>query len=174
MLLFRQLAFNLGDTYSGIILPQAFAPATVLILKGSFDQIPVELEDEARVDGANRLPAPLVDRVASVTPDPCSGSDFVFISAWNNYFWPFIVTTDAGLMTLPVDLRTVKSADGRQYAQNLASAIPPRCRRWWFSSSSKGKSSRELPPLVSVDSSRVANSSGRRDSRGDPLKSSSL
>jgi multiple sugar transport system permease protein len=68
----------------------------VLVLKRSFGQIPVELEDEARVDGANRLPAALIDRVASVTPDPCSGSDFVFIGAWNNYLWPFNVTTDAG------------------------------------------------------------------------------
>jgi hypothetical protein len=54
--LFRQmLAFDLVDTYWGIILPQAFAPAMVLILKRCFDQIPVELEDAARVDGANRL-----------------------------------------------------------------------------------------------------------------------
>jgi multiple sugar transport system permease protein len=48
---------------------------------------------------------------------------FVFIGAWNNFLWPFIVTTDAGLMTLPVGLQTVKSAYGLQYAQNMASAI---------------------------------------------------
>jgi len=48
---------------------------------------------------------------------------FVFIGAWNNFLWPFIVTTDAHLMTLPVGLQTVKSAYGLQYAQNMASAI---------------------------------------------------
>lgn len=38
MPLFRQiLAFDPVDTYRGIILPQAFAPAMVLILKGFFD-----------------------------------------------------------------------------------------------------------------------------------------
>ena len=48
---------------------------------------------------------------------------FVFIGAWNNFLRPFIVTTDADLMTLPVGLQTVKSAYGLQYAQNMASAI---------------------------------------------------
>ena len=43
--------------------------------------------------------------------------------AWNNFLWPFIVTSDASLMTLPVGLQTVKSAYGLQYAQVMASAV---------------------------------------------------
>ena len=50
-------------------------------------------------------------------------SIFVFIGAWNNFLWPFIVTNDASLLTLPVGLQTIKSAYGIQYAQNMAAAI---------------------------------------------------
>jgi multiple sugar transport system permease protein len=115
--LFRQmLAFDLVDTYWGIILPQAFAPAMVLILKRFFDQIPVELEDAARVDGANRLRVFWSIVLPLSRPILAAVAIFVFL-------WPFIVTTDADLMTLPVGLQTVKSAYGLQYAQNMASAI---------------------------------------------------
>lgn len=48
---------------------------------------------------------------------------FVFIGAWNNFMWPFIVTNDPDLMTLPVGLATVKDAFGIQYAQSMASAL---------------------------------------------------
>lgn len=122
--LFREmLAFNLVDTYWGIILPQAFAPAMVLILKKFFGQIPIELEDAARVDGANRLRVFWSIVLPLSRPILAAVAIFVFIGAWNNFLWPFIVTTDADLMTLPVGLQTVKSAYGLQYAQNMASAI---------------------------------------------------
>ena len=54
-LFYEMLAFNMVDTYWGLILPQVVHPIMVFILKKFFDQIPVELEDAARVDGANRL-----------------------------------------------------------------------------------------------------------------------
>ncbi len=50
-------------------------------------------------------------------------SIFVFIGAWNNFLWPFIVINDSDLMTLPVGLQTVVSAYGIQYAQNMAQAV---------------------------------------------------
>jgi multiple sugar transport system permease protein len=97
----------------------------VLILKRFFDQIPVELKDAARVDGANRLRVFRSIVVPMSRPILAAVAIFVVIGAWNNFLWPFIVTTDADLMTLAVGLQAVKSAYGQQYAQNLASAILP-------------------------------------------------
>ena len=95
----------------------------VYIFKQYFDRVPQELEDAARVDGAGNwrllwnvvLPVsrPIVTAVAI----------FVFISAWNNFMWPFIVTNNPDLMTLPVGLSTVKNAYGVIYAQTMASAM---------------------------------------------------
>lgn len=122
-LFYEMLALNLVDTYWGIILPQVVMPVMVFILKKFFDAVPVELEDAARVDGASRLRIfwsivlPLSRGILAAV------SIFVFISAWNNFLWPFIVTNDPGLMTMPVGLATVESAYGVQYAQDMASAI---------------------------------------------------
>ncbi|WP_083713694.1 carbohydrate ABC transporter permease [Brachybacterium sp. P6-10-X1] len=117
------LTLNLVDTYWGIILPQVVAAPMVFILKKFFDQIPFELEEAALVDGASRfrifrsivlpLSRPILGAVAI----------FVFIGAWNNFLWPFIVINDSNLMTLPTGLQTVISAYGIQYAQSMAQAV---------------------------------------------------
>ncbi|VEG27794.1 carbohydrate ABC transporter permease [Actinomyces howellii] len=122
--LFKEMvALNAVDTFAGVILPQTVAPMMVYIFKQYFDQIPQELEDAARVDGAGNwrllwnvvLPVsrPIVTAVAI----------FVFIGAWNNFMWPFIITNNPDLMTLPVGLSTVKNAYGIIYAQTMASAM---------------------------------------------------
>lgn len=122
-LFYEMLAFNLVDTPWGLILPQVVAPAMVFILKKFFDQVPIELEDAARVDGAGRfrvfwsivlpLSRPILGAVAI----------FVFIGAWNNFLWPFLIINDTTLTTLPVGLQTVISAYGVQYAQVMAQAV---------------------------------------------------
>jgi multiple sugar transport system permease protein len=122
-LFYEMLALRLVDTYWGIVLPQVVAPVMVYILKKFFDTIPTELEDAARMDGAGRIRIfwsvvlPLSRGILSAV------SIFVFIHAWNNFLWPFIVTNDPALMTMPVGLATVESAYGVQYAQDMASAI---------------------------------------------------
>ena len=122
-LFYEMLSLNMIDTYWGIILPQLIAPAMVFILKKFFDQIPNELEDAARVDGAGRMRIFLQVVVPLSRPILAAVSIFVFIGAWNNFLWPFIVINDSSLMTLPVGLQTIKSAFGVQYAQNMASAL---------------------------------------------------
>lgn len=105
------------------MLPQVVQPIIVLILKQFFDQIPVELEEAARVDGASRLRVFWSIVLPLSRPILAAVSIFVFVWAWNNFLWPFIVINDPSLMTLPVGLQTVKSAYGIQYAQNMAMAI---------------------------------------------------
>ena len=121
--LFRQmLALDLVDTYAGIILPQLVAPIMVFVLKKFFDAIPQELEEAARMDGAGQfrifwqIILPLSRSVLAAV------SIFVFIGAWNNFLWPFIVTNDPDLMTMPVGLATVKNAFGVTFAADMAGA----------------------------------------------------
>lgn len=122
-LYYQMLAFNMVDTYWGLILPQVIAPAMVFILKKFFDQLPVELEEAARVDGASRLRVFWSIVLPLSRPILAAVSIFVFIGAWNNFLWPFLVINDTTLMTLPVGLQTVKSAFGVQYAENMAMSI---------------------------------------------------
>lgn len=122
-LFYEMLAFNLIDTHWGLILPQVVAPAMVFILKRFFDAVPIELEEAARVDGATRLRVFWSIVLPLSRPILASVAIFVFIGAWNNFLWPFLVINDTTLMTLPVGLQTVISAYGVQYAQVMAQAV---------------------------------------------------
>ena len=122
-LFYEMLTLNLVDTYWAVILPQVVHPAMVFILKKFFDQVPIELEDAARIDGAGRLRVFWSIVLPLSRPILAAVAIFVFIAAWNNFLWPFISTSDSSLMTLPVGLQTVKSAYGLQYAQVMASAV---------------------------------------------------
>lgn len=122
--LFDQMTlFNMVDTYAAVILPQVVAPIMVFILKRFFDAIPKELEEAARIDGASEFRVFRSIVLPLSRPIVAAVAIFVFIGAWNNFMWPFIVTNDPDLMTLPVGLATVKDAYGIQYAQSMASAL---------------------------------------------------
>lgn len=116
-------SLNLVDTMPGIILPQLVAPAMVFIMKKFYDAMPLELEEAARCDGASRL------RIWWNIAVPLSRNAllavgiFTFIHAWNNFLWPFVVTTDPENMTIPVGLATVQSSYGVIYAQMMALAL---------------------------------------------------
>lgn len=122
--LFKQMVWlSAVDTFAGIILPQLVAPTMVFIFKKFFDQIPQELEDAARVDGAGQWRIFWSVVMPISRPIVSAVSIFVFIGAWNNFMWPFIVTNNPNLMTLPVGLATVQNAYGIVYAQTMAAAL---------------------------------------------------
>ncbi|NPV52575.1 MAG: carbohydrate ABC transporter permease [Firmicutes bacterium] len=100
--LFRD--FGLLNTLGGLILvySSALLPFTIWIFTSFFRQVPAELEDAARIDGAGfghillQIVAPLMRPILS--------SMFIinFISAWNELVWPliFCTRTDAKLLTV--------------------------------------------------------------------------
>lgn len=119
----EMLALGLVDTYWGIILPQVAAPVMVFILKKFFEALPREIEEAALVDGASRWRIFWTMVMPLSRPILAAVAIFTFIGAWNNFFWPFLVTTDPNLMTLPVGLANVQNAYGLQYAQVMAAAM---------------------------------------------------
>ncbi|MGP4113671.1 carbohydrate ABC transporter permease [Streptomyces sp. 4N509B] len=116
-------ALGLVDTYWGVILPQVAAPAMVFILYRFFLAIPRELEEAACLDGAGRWRIFFQVVLPLSRPVLAAVSIFTFIVSWNNFMWPYLVTTDPDLATLPVGLATVQSSFGIRWAQLMAAAL---------------------------------------------------
>jgi len=122
--LFR-LMFRLGmvDTYAGLALPQVVSPVVIYVLKQFFDAIPPDFREAALLDGAT--PARVLWHVYL----PLSGNIVwamcivVFIGAWNNFLWPFIVVASPDMMTIPLGLSQTQDAFGVRYAQQMAAAL---------------------------------------------------
>ena len=92
--------FHWLNTYQGLILPRATNAFGIFFLRQFFLNVPKDLEDAARVDGAGdfRIYRSLVLRL-SVAPLLTLGL-FHFMYNWNDLLWPLIVSTNSSMYTL--------------------------------------------------------------------------
>ncbi|MGJ6967289.1 carbohydrate ABC transporter permease [Streptosporangium sp. G11] len=120
----EMVALGLVDTWWGVILPQVAAPVIVYILYKFFQAVPPELEQAAFVDGAGRWRVFFTIVLPLSRPVLAAVAIFTFITTWNNFLWPFLVSTDPNTMTLPVGLaNVVQGTFGVRYAQIMASVV---------------------------------------------------
>ncbi|CAM2141745.1 multiple sugar transport system permease protein [Pararobbsia alpina] len=122
--LFREMhSFGLTNTLAGIVLPQVVSPVAIFVFKQFFDQIPKDFKEAAVLDGASewsvlfRVFLPLSKNIVYAV------AIVVFIGAWNNFLWPFIIVTTPNMMTVPVGLTQVQDAYGVRYASDMAAAL---------------------------------------------------
>jgi len=93
---------HLFNTWWALVLPYSATaqPLLVLIFRGFFDQIPDELLQSARVDGASERQV-LARVVAPLTrPVLFTGAILVTINVWGDYLWPTIVIQDPHRLTI--------------------------------------------------------------------------
>jgi multiple sugar transport system permease protein len=120
----EMVTLGLVDTWWGVILPQVAAPVIVYILYKFFQGVPPELEQAAFVDGAGRWRVFFTIVLPLSRPVLAAVAIFTFITTWNNFLWPFLVSTDPNTMTLPVGLaNVVQGTFGVRYAQMMASVV---------------------------------------------------
>jgi len=118
--------YGLSDNYLGMILPFAINSTAVIIFRQYFLQVPRELFDAARIDGAGELV--LLWRIALplVRPALLTVVLLTFIGPWNEFLWPFLITKDADLQPLAVSLAnylsTVASSAANPFGAVLAGA----------------------------------------------------
>ncbi|MDR2293943.1 MAG: carbohydrate ABC transporter permease [Microbacterium sp.] len=121
-----QLMQNFGwvNTMQALVLPFAFGAFGTFLMRQFFRGIPFELEEAARVDGAN----PLRSFVSIILPLSKSAvavlAVFTFLSFWNSYLWPLIVVSDtSALGTLPIGLASFAGQNGTRWDLQMAAAI---------------------------------------------------
>ncbi|MFK4789108.1 carbohydrate ABC transporter permease [Microbacterium sp. ZW T5_56] len=121
-----QLMQNFGwvNTIQALVLPFAFGAFGTFLMRQFFRGIPFELEEAARVDGAN----PLRSFLSIILPLSKSAvavlAVFTFLSFWNSYLWPLIVVSDtSALGTLPIGLASFAGQNGTRWDLQMAAAI---------------------------------------------------
>ena len=95
---------NLINTYWALILPTAANGFGIFLLRQYFQSIPVELEEAAAIDGANRLQILLQVMLPLARPALVTLFLFTFIGEWNDLFKPLVFTTRPELRTVQLAL----------------------------------------------------------------------
>lgn len=80
-------------------------PLSIWLLKGFYDNIPPQLEQAARIDGATRFQAFLHIVMPLSTPGIVATAIYSFILAWNEYVYALTFINDKAKMTLPIGLQ---------------------------------------------------------------------
>ena len=97
---------RLIDTHWSLILTYLTfgLPLSIWLLKGFYDNIPVELEQAARIDGATRFQAFRLIVMPLSSPGIIATAIYAFIQGWNEYVYARTFINREELMTMPVGL----------------------------------------------------------------------
>jgi len=105
---------HLINTYGALILPTAVNGFGIFLLRQYFQTIPVELEEAAAIDGANRLQILWRVMLPLARPALVTLFLFTFIGEWNDLFKPLVFTTRPELRTVQLALAEFQE----QYTNN--------------------------------------------------------
>jgi len=117
------------DTYQALIIPFISNPFGIFMLRQYFMQVPSEVIEAAKLDDASEFKIMFKVMMPMVKSALVTIGLLIFISTWNNYFWPLIMTSDEAFRTLPIGISLLKDADTLQrwniiMAGNLLLVLP--------------------------------------------------
>lgn len=119
--------YGLADSHLGMILPFAINSTAVIIFRQYFLQLPKELFEAARIDGAGEIKLLWNIALPLVRPALVTAVLLTFIGPWNEFLWPFLITKDASLQPLAVSLANyisnVASSTDNPFGAILAGAV---------------------------------------------------
>ena len=100
------LVANLGmvDSYPGLILPFLVTPFGVFLMRQFIMQLPDDLLDAGRIDGAGELRIFRQIILPLCGPGLATLGILTFLGSWNNFLWPLVVAQTQDYYTLPVAL----------------------------------------------------------------------
>ena len=111
------------NTYFGLIAPSAIQVFGIFLLRQYISSIPDEILDSARVDGASefKILRSIVFPLAG--PGIATLAIFTFLSAWNDFLWPLIVTQTDQMRTLPVGLALLARKQEINWGDTMAGTV---------------------------------------------------
>jgi multiple sugar transport system permease protein len=116
---------GLVNTHGSLILTYLTfgLPLAIWLLKGFYDNIPIQLEQAARIDGATRLQAFIFIVMPLSTPGIIATAIYSFIGAWNEYIYAYTFLTRHDQMTLPVGIQRFFSENATDWPGLMAATF---------------------------------------------------
>ncbi len=118
-------ALGLGNTQLGLMLTYLTftIPFCTWMLMGYFRGMPIELEEQAMVDGCTKIGALLRILLPLSAPGLVASAIFSFTLAWNEFLLALVITMDQSTMTVPIKLTMMVVGDQYIWGQLMAGAV---------------------------------------------------
>lgn len=98
------------NTYQALIIPGIFGGFGVFMMRQYFLSFSKELEDASKLDGCNIFQTFYKIALPCAMPAIATLGIFTFVTTWNSFMWPLIVTNTESMRTLAVGLTVFKSS----------------------------------------------------------------
>jgi multiple sugar transport system permease protein len=114
--------FELQNTYTALIMPSIVTVYNIFLVKQFMSSIPREVIEAAKIEGCSQpkifwhIIMPLSKTVMAVL------AILTFMAAWNDFFWPFLVTNTMDMQTIQVGLKNFRFANTTYFAPMMAGA----------------------------------------------------
>ena len=116
----RTLVFGI---YRGALLPTFAAAFGIFLLRQAMNQVPVELDEAASIDGAGHFRIFWTVVLPNIRPAIATLAVFAFMGSWNSFLWPLVVLRSPELQTLPVALAGLQGQYTTQWDIVMAGSV---------------------------------------------------
>ena len=116
-------ALGWTDTHVGLASTELVSVWGIFLMRQSFRQVPRELEDAARIDGAGPWRIFWSIALPLVRPAMATLALFAFLDAWKNLLWPLIVTRSLEMRTVEVGIASFHSTYHTNWPYQMAAAV---------------------------------------------------
>ena len=111
------------DSYRGLIVPYLTSAMGIFLMRQFYMTIPKELREASVIDGCNSFQ--FLIRVVMPISKPAIGAlgVYVFLSTWNQYMWPLLITNAPEKRTVQIGISMLQFAESQSYGVILAGIV---------------------------------------------------
>lgn len=111
------------NSYWALIIPSAFSPFGIFLMRQFMHSIPNELIDAARIDGASEFG--IFFRIILPLSTAALGAlgIFTFIAQWDDFLWPLVIIDEPRLYTLPLGMSQFRGRVGTNVGGLAAASL---------------------------------------------------
>lgn len=114
--------WKLTDTHIGMALPYLVGGMGIFLLRQFYLTLPKELKDAAEIDGCSDMGYFFKVAVPLSVPSLASLAIYEFISIYNRYFWPLLVTNKDSMRTIQLGMAMLEGGEAGKTPHILAGA----------------------------------------------------
>ena len=115
--------FKLIDSYWAMILPYMTSAFCVFNMRQAYKSLPVELQEAALIDGATDFQYLMNVGAPLTLPSLGAVGSQTFLSVWNQYLWPMLVTSKTHLRTVQIGIGMLNNSDAMAYGVIMAGTV---------------------------------------------------
>lgn len=114
--------FDLGNTYTAIVLPTLVSVGNIFLMKQYMSTLPSSLIAAARIDACTEFGIFWRVILPMAKPGLAVLAIFTFVASWNDFFWPLLVTNSDSMRTIQIGLASFVFAESTDFGAIMAGA----------------------------------------------------